>query len=68
MRGVGDAATTVLSTTTEITHELETTATGAFKYVPIPGLTPAAKIVMSIGDSLQAVDYNRFQHLRITER
>ncbi|KAG6817555.1 hypothetical protein H0H93_007137, partial [Arthromyces matolae] len=48
-KGVGDAATTVLSTTTEITHELETTATGAFEYV------------MSIGDSLQAVDATKYE-------
>ncbi|KAG6819733.1 hypothetical protein H0H93_009207 [Arthromyces matolae] len=65
---VGDAAKAVLGTTADIAHELLTTATGAFEYVPIPGLAPAAKVLLSIWDALQAVDTNRLQCLRLTER
>ncbi|KAG6902523.1 hypothetical protein C0995_015340 [Termitomyces sp. Mi166 len=65
---VGQAAASVLGTAADIAHEILFTGINVLEYVPVPGLAPAAHVLLQIWDALQSVDTNRLQCLRLTER
>ncbi|TFK37240.1 hypothetical protein BDQ12DRAFT_214347 [Crucibulum laeve] len=65
---VAQAARSVLGTGLDVTHELLAMSIDYLDFVPIPGLSAAAKTLLGIWDALQGVDMNRLACLRLTER
>ncbi|KAG6806029.1 hypothetical protein H0H93_003648, partial [Arthromyces matolae] len=54
---VAKAAKSVLGTTAvEVVHELLFTTVNLLENVPLPGLAPAAKVLLQIWETLQAVE------------
>ncbi|KAL0058574.1 hypothetical protein AAF712_014737 [Marasmius tenuissimus] len=65
---VAQAARSVLGTAVDVTHEALVLSTDLLEFAPIPGLSACARTLLMIWDSLQMVDLNRLQCLRLTER
>ncbi|KAG6855823.1 hypothetical protein H0H87_010489 [Tephrocybe sp. NHM501043] len=65
---VAQATTSVLGTALDIAHEVLLTSVDLLQFAPVPGLAPAAKVLLQIWDCVQGVDTNRLQCLRLTER
>ncbi|KAK7046148.1 hypothetical protein VNI00_007151 [Paramarasmius palmivorus] len=62
------AARSVLGTALDITHEALALSADMLEFAPVPGLSACARTLLLIWDSLQLVDLNRLQCLRLTER
>ncbi|ESK86494.1 hypothetical protein Moror_9860 [Moniliophthora roreri MCA 2997] len=62
------AARSVLGTALDVTHEALALSADMLELAPIPGLSACARTLLLIWDSLQMVDLNRLQCLRLTER
>ncbi|EEB90296.1 hypothetical protein MPER_11513, partial [Moniliophthora perniciosa FA553] len=62
------AARSVLGTALDVTHEALVLSADMLEFAPIPGLSACARTLLLIWDSLQMVDLNRLQCLRLTER
>ncbi|KAJ7647040.1 hypothetical protein FB45DRAFT_1019313 [Roridomyces roridus] len=65
---VAAAVTRVLGTSLLVTHEALHLTSEILAVVPVPGLQVAAKVLLDIWDSVQAIDSNRLACLRLTER
>ncbi|KAJ7647115.1 hypothetical protein FB45DRAFT_1099808 [Roridomyces roridus] len=65
---VAAATTRVLGTSLLVTHEALRLTSEILDVVPVPGLQAAAKVLLDIWDSVQAIDLNRLACLRLTER
>ncbi|EMD32697.1 hypothetical protein CERSUDRAFT_143220 [Gelatoporia subvermispora B] len=65
---VAQAATSVLGTTLDVTHEALLIGVELVQFAPVLGLQEAARALLGIWDSLQLVDLNRMACLRLTER
>ncbi|KAG6864758.1 hypothetical protein C0991_007317 [Blastosporella zonata] len=63
-----EATASVLGTAADIAHEVLLNSVDLLEFAPVPGLAPAARILLQIWDSVQGVDTNRLQCLRLTER
>ncbi|KAG6829841.1 hypothetical protein H0H87_009963 [Tephrocybe sp. NHM501043] len=62
---VAQATTSVLGTALDIAHEVLLTSVALLGLAPIPGLAPAAKVLMQIWDCVQGT--NKHQCLPLTE-
>ncbi|KAF5386293.1 hypothetical protein D9757_008606 [Collybiopsis confluens] len=65
---VAQAASSILGTSALVAHEILLTSVELFELAPVPGLAAAARTLLEIWDSVQEVDSNRLQCLRLTER
>ncbi|KAG7086098.1 hypothetical protein E1B28_003613 [Marasmius oreades] len=65
---VAQAVRAVLGTAVDVAHEALVLSADVLELAPVPGLSPAARTLLLIWDSLQLVDLNRLQCLRLTER
>ncbi|KAL0570529.1 hypothetical protein V5O48_011438, partial [Marasmius crinis-equi] len=65
---VAQAAVSVLGVAVDVTHEALTLSADLLEFAPVPGLSAVARTLLLIWDSLQMVDLNRLQCLRLTER
>ncbi|KAL5525571.1 hypothetical protein ACEPAG_6907 [Sanghuangporus baumii] len=52
----------------DATHDLLEISADVLRFAPIPGLEEAARVLLTIWDSLQLVETNRMACLRLTER
>ncbi|KAG6827855.1 hypothetical protein H0H92_010245 [Tricholoma furcatifolium] len=64
----GLAATREVSTLGDVAREMVFMSADVLEAVPVPGLAPAARVLMQIWNAVQLVDTNRMQCLRLTER
>ncbi|KAG6915219.1 hypothetical protein DXG01_012664 [Tephrocybe rancida] len=65
---VKKATTLILGTGVDIAHEVLLTSVDLLEIAPIPGLAPAARVLLGIWDAVQGVDTNRLQCLHLTKR
>ncbi|KAF9255884.1 hypothetical protein L218DRAFT_911907 [Marasmius fiardii PR-910] len=65
---VAQAVGSVLGTAVDAAHEALVLSADLLELAPVPGLSAAARTLLQIWDSLQLVDLNRLQCLRLTER
>ncbi|KAF9069993.1 hypothetical protein BDP27DRAFT_1362916 [Rhodocollybia butyracea] len=65
---VAQAASSILGTSALIAHEVLLRSVDLVELAPVPGLSAAARTLLEIWESLQQVDSNRLQCLRLTER
>ncbi|KAG6879023.1 hypothetical protein C0992_005773 [Termitomyces sp. T32_za158] len=63
---VGQAVASVLDIAADVAHEILFRSITLLEFAPIPGLAPAARVLLEIWDALQLVDTNRLQCLRLT--
>jgi abelson tyrosine-protein kinase 1 len=54
----------VLGTAGDVTHELLVLSVDVFKFVPLPGLQPAAQTLLIAWDAVMQVDVSLFFFLR----
>ncbi|KAJ2913976.1 hypothetical protein MD484_g6442, partial [Candolleomyces efflorescens] len=65
---VARAVRSVLGSSADVGYELLSVTAELLDLVPIPGLAPAAKTLLTIWDAVQNVDVNFYRCLRLTER
>ncbi|KAK7677870.1 hypothetical protein QCA50_019182 [Cerrena zonata] len=62
------ALSATLDTTLDVTHDVLELSVDLLEFVPVVGLEPAARTLLTIWDAVQMVDMNRLACLRLTER
>lgn len=65
---VSQAASSILGNALDVGHEALLLSQDLLEFAPVPGLQSIARTLLQIWDSLQLVDMNRLQCLRLTER
>ncbi|KAK0451188.1 uncharacterized protein EV420DRAFT_1561339 [Desarmillaria tabescens] len=65
---VAQAASSILGNALDVGHEALLLSQDLLEFAPVPGLQNIARTLLQIWDSLQLVDMNRLQCLRLTER
>ncbi|KAG7443780.1 uncharacterized protein BT62DRAFT_995815 [Guyanagaster necrorhizus] len=65
---VAQAASSILGNALDVGHEALVLSQDLLEFAPVPGLQSIAGMLLQIWDTLQLVDMNRLQCLRLTER